>query len=142
MKVIGHTDNRGTYEKNVFLSQQRSEAVKSYLLKKLSIENIVTEGKADEIPVADNVSDAGRAANRKVQIVVSYWSRENEGRLWLISFLISFGYIFFYLIIIILLQFVQVFYIRLLISKNGWVIPIAGLMFFVQAELAGMRCHP
>lgn len=72
LEIIGHTDNRGVYEKNIILSQQRAEAVKSYLEKQLTVQEITIQGKADSLPISDNTTDAGRAANRRVEIIVRH----------------------------------------------------------------------
>jgi OmpA-OmpF porin, OOP family len=70
--VIGHTDNKGKYESNLKLSQDRAALVKSILVRNAAIEgNITPEGKADKEPVGDNNTDAGRALNRRVQIKIS-----------------------------------------------------------------------
>lgn len=69
--VYGHTDNRGSDELNIPLSQKRSEAVKSYLLKKgLKQNQIEAKGYGAENPIADNTTEAGRSKNRRVEIVL------------------------------------------------------------------------
>jgi OmpA-OmpF porin, OOP family len=70
--VIGHTDNKGQYDANLKLSQDRAGLVKGILVRGGAIEaNITPEGKADKEPVGDNNTDAGRALNRRVQIKIS-----------------------------------------------------------------------
>ena len=69
--VYGHTDNQGSDNINVPLSQKRAEAVKSYLLKKgLKQNQIEAKGYGSEKPIADNSTDAGRSKNRRVEIVL------------------------------------------------------------------------
>lgn len=69
--VYGHTDNQGSDNINVPLSQKRAEAVKSYLLKKgLKQSQIEAKGYGSEKPVADNSTEAGRSKNRRVEIVL------------------------------------------------------------------------
>ena len=69
--VYGHTDNKGSDDVNVPLSQKRSEAVKSYLLKKgLKQNQIEAKGYGAEKPIADNTTEAGRSKNRRVEIVL------------------------------------------------------------------------
>lgn len=69
--VYGHTDNKGSDEVNIPLSQKRSEAVKSYLLKKgLKRNQIEAKGYGAEKPIADNTTEAGRSKNRRVEIVL------------------------------------------------------------------------
>ncbi|MFL5748112.1 MAG: OmpA family protein [Niastella sp.] len=69
--VYGHTDNQGSNDINVPLSQKRAEAVKSYLLKKgLKQSQIEAKGYGSEKPIADNSTEGGRSKNRRVEIVL------------------------------------------------------------------------
>jgi OmpA-OmpF porin, OOP family len=69
--VYGHTDNQGSNDINVPLSQKRADAVRSYLLKKgLKQTQIEAKGYGSEKPVADNSTEAGRSKNRRVEIVL------------------------------------------------------------------------
>jgi outer membrane protein OmpA-like peptidoglycan-associated protein len=72
IKIIGHTDSRGQYADNISLSQKRAIAVKQYILSRLPIQDITSEGKADTAPVAANNTDAGRMKNRRVELIVTY----------------------------------------------------------------------
>jgi outer membrane protein OmpA-like peptidoglycan-associated protein len=76
MQITGHTDNTGNYERNLILSQNRAIAVKNYLLAIIPVENISTEGKADTMPIADNLSVEGRSKNRRVELIISYQQKE------------------------------------------------------------------
>ena len=72
LAVEGHTDNVGTDEINMTLSQKRAEAVRSYLLEQgLADANVTAQGFGKSSPVADNSTPAGRQKNRRVEIVVS-----------------------------------------------------------------------
>ncbi len=70
--IEGHTDSIGSDKRNIELSQQRSESVKNWLL----LNNIITDrnsaihpfGKTK--PIAANKTAAGRALNRRVEIIV------------------------------------------------------------------------
>jgi outer membrane protein OmpA-like peptidoglycan-associated protein len=69
--IYGHTDNKGSDDVNVPLSQKRAEAVRTYLLRKGLKENqIEAKGYGAEKPVADNDTEAGRSKNRRVEIVL------------------------------------------------------------------------
>jgi outer membrane protein OmpA-like peptidoglycan-associated protein len=69
--VYGHTDNTGSAQTNQVLSESRAESVKRYLLSKGLAENrIESKGFGPAKPVADNTTAAGRAKNRRVQIVL------------------------------------------------------------------------
>lgn len=71
IKVIGHTDNKGTEEYNLGLSEQRAASVKAYAVAQgVPSSRMTTVGKGFSEPIADNSTDAGRAANRRVEIVI------------------------------------------------------------------------
>ena len=69
--VLGHTDSVGSDEYNQRLSEQRAQAVASYLMARgVSQSRIAIRGYGETMPIADNGSEAGRAANRRVEIKV------------------------------------------------------------------------
>lgn len=69
--VYGHTDNSGSDDVNVPLSEKRASAVKDYLLGKgLAPDRIETKGYGSSKPVADNGTADGRSRNRRVEIVL------------------------------------------------------------------------
>ena len=69
VEVSGHTDNTGSADLNRQLSQQRADAVVSYLVAKgVKADNLKSEGFGPDKPVADNATDEGRAANRRVEM--------------------------------------------------------------------------
>ena len=69
--IYGHTDNVGSDQKNIPLSEQRADAVKSYLMKKgLKEARIETKGYGATKPIADNSTSEGKAKNRRVEIVL------------------------------------------------------------------------
>jgi outer membrane protein OmpA-like peptidoglycan-associated protein len=71
MTVFGFTDNVGTRENNMDLSQKRAAVVRDYLVTKgIPSDLIAAQGKGPDEPVSDNSSIEGRAANRRVEIVV------------------------------------------------------------------------
>jgi outer membrane protein OmpA-like peptidoglycan-associated protein len=71
--IDGYTDNVGSEELNLGLSQRRAEAVKAYfLLQGIALDRIVTTGKGENSPVAGNDSALGRQQNRRVEITISY----------------------------------------------------------------------
>jgi outer membrane protein OmpA-like peptidoglycan-associated protein len=72
VQVEGYTDNVGTEQYNQTLSQQRGNAVLDYLVSQgVGAGNITATGYGMSNPIADNATAAGRAQNRRVQMVVS-----------------------------------------------------------------------
>jgi len=70
MKIEGHTDSTGTKTGNQALSQQRANAVVDWLTKNAIAANRLTGvGLGDTKPIADNAAEAGRARNRRVELV-------------------------------------------------------------------------
>lgn len=69
--IVGHTDNQGAYEANVTLSQRRAEAVVAALVKdyRIDAKRLAAKGAANISPVVSNSSEAGRAKNRRVELV-------------------------------------------------------------------------
>jgi len=71
IKIIGHTDSKGTETYNMSLSERRAAAVKAYAVAQgIPSSRLTTVGKGFSEPIADNTTDAGRAANRRVEIVI------------------------------------------------------------------------
>jgi outer membrane protein OmpA-like peptidoglycan-associated protein len=72
VQVEGYTDNIGGDQYNLTLSQQRGDAVRAYLVSQsVGPDNISATGYGLSSPIADNATSAGRAQNRRVQMVVS-----------------------------------------------------------------------
>jgi outer membrane protein OmpA-like peptidoglycan-associated protein len=68
--VVGHTDNTGTEEANVTLSQARATAVvKALVARSIPAARLSAHGAGPYAPVAENESEAGRAKNRRVELV-------------------------------------------------------------------------
>lgn len=69
--VFGHTDNNGSDDVNLPLSERRAASVKDYLVHKgLKDPRIETKGFGSSKPIADNSTEAGRSRNRRVEIVL------------------------------------------------------------------------
>ncbi len=69
IEISGHTDNTGTTEINMKLSQDRADAVRNYLIRKgISAERVTAKGYGDTEPVADNSTDEGKAKNRRTEV--------------------------------------------------------------------------
>jgi outer membrane protein OmpA-like peptidoglycan-associated protein len=71
LTVVGHTDNVGSDAYNQRLSEQRALSVAQHLeSQRVDPLRLATAGKGEAQPVASNASDAGRQANRRVEIYV------------------------------------------------------------------------
>jgi len=69
--VEGHTDSTGKPETNMKLSQARAETVRKYLVDGgIPAEQIRAQGMGQDRPVADNKTSAGRAKNRRVEVIL------------------------------------------------------------------------
>ena len=69
--VLGHTDSTGTPASNLALSQKRADSVARQLRARgVSASRIATRGFGANHPISDNVTEAGRALNRRVEIKV------------------------------------------------------------------------
>jgi outer membrane protein OmpA-like peptidoglycan-associated protein len=72
VKVTGYTDNQGDAMKNKKLSEARAKSVKAYVVGKgVEGKRIETAGLGAANPVGDNNTEAGRAANRRVEVSVT-----------------------------------------------------------------------
>jgi outer membrane protein OmpA-like peptidoglycan-associated protein len=70
--VEGFTDNTGGAAKNTQLSQARADAVRKALVSKgVAAERLKAKGFGPDRPLADNATPEGRAANRRVEVVVT-----------------------------------------------------------------------
>jgi outer membrane protein OmpA-like peptidoglycan-associated protein len=70
--VEGHTDGRGSSQKNHELSLLRAREVRGYLISQgIPTSNIQAAGLGEERPLASNDTPEGRANNRRVEIVVN-----------------------------------------------------------------------
>jgi outer membrane protein OmpA-like peptidoglycan-associated protein len=72
LAIEGYTDNTGTADFNMTLSQQRADTVRTFLITQgLSPDSISSKGLGEADPIADNSTPAGRKLNRRVEIIVS-----------------------------------------------------------------------
>lgn len=70
--LVGHTDSVGTLENNTALSRRRAAAVLERLVSDYGIprRQLAAEGMGYLAPVASNLTEAGREANRRVEAVL------------------------------------------------------------------------
>lgn len=69
--IVGHTDNTGDFSSNMKLSENRAKAVVNELTNKHGVnsEQIKAYGVSSLSPVTSNLTDEGKAKNRRVEIV-------------------------------------------------------------------------
>ncbi|MGM9516291.1 DUF4892 domain-containing protein [Roseateles sp. DB2] len=69
--IVGHTDNVGTIDANLALSQGRAQAVLAALVQKgIAASRLQARGIASFAPLASNASEEGRGRNRRVEMVL------------------------------------------------------------------------
>lgn len=71
VEISGHTDNTGSYEYNLNLSELRAKAVYTSLISKGINENRITyKGYADTLPITSNDNEIDRQSNRRIEFRV------------------------------------------------------------------------
>ena len=71
--LVGHTDSAGALDTNIALSQRRARSVLERLVTVHSVprRQLAAEGMGYLAPVATNLTEAGRDANRRVEVIVT-----------------------------------------------------------------------
>jgi OOP family OmpA-OmpF porin len=71
MEIQAYTDNMGPASFNLYLSEQRANSVRTYLINKgIAADRLVAKGYGEAQPIADNSSREGRAKNRRVELKI------------------------------------------------------------------------
>jgi outer membrane protein OmpA-like peptidoglycan-associated protein len=71
IEISGHTDNVGTEQYNVELSEKRARSVYNYLIDKgIDPKRLSYEGYGESDPIATNETEEGRAKNRRTEIKI------------------------------------------------------------------------
>lgn len=71
IQVCGHTDSTGSQDHNLDLSVRRAQAVLDYLASRgIAKERLRPQGFASAYPLAPNTTEAGRALNRRTEVVL------------------------------------------------------------------------
>jgi OOP family OmpA-OmpF porin len=70
--IEGHTDNVGSYNHNMELSQRRAESVVNYLVDNFGIDRsrLTAKGYGFTRPIADNATDQGKQQNRRIEAII------------------------------------------------------------------------
>ena len=72
IQIYGYTDNTGSADYNLKLSDDRAASVKAYLATKgLSASRFVTKGMGIAEPIASNDTPEGRSQNRRVEFAIT-----------------------------------------------------------------------
>ena len=72
LEVEGHTDSVGSDQTNIQLSENRANAVRTFLIQQgIAAASIGSHGIGESQPVATNDTSAGRQQNRRVELIVS-----------------------------------------------------------------------
>lgn len=71
IEIQGHTDNVGSEEDNLSLSQARADAVRDYLIDRgMTEDRIEAKGYGESMPVSGNITDEDRARNRRTEFKI------------------------------------------------------------------------
>lgn len=66
--IVGHTSDTGSDSYNLSLSLKRAQAIATILIEKgVSADRLLSRGKGEANPVADNSTKEGRAKNRRIE---------------------------------------------------------------------------
>jgi len=72
IEISGHTDNVGSKESNLKLSDNRSKSVSTYLISKgIEADRLTNKGFGDSKPMDTNDTEQGRANNRRTEFKVT-----------------------------------------------------------------------
>ncbi len=72
VNVLGHTDNTGSAAYNLDLSNRRADAVANILMDAgVAPFRVVSRGRGEDQPVATNLTEEGKAQNRRVEIIIT-----------------------------------------------------------------------
>lgn len=71
IEIQGHTDNVGSQESNLKLSEKRAETVRDFLINNgIKKERLSVKGFGESKPVADNNTSEGRSVNRRIEFKI------------------------------------------------------------------------
>lgn len=73
LRIEGHTDSQGSDDLNLRLSKQRAKAIKDYFeTSDIKPGRLSSTGYGEARPIADNKTAAGRAKNRRVELIIKF----------------------------------------------------------------------
>ena len=72
LRIEGHTDSKGNAQVNNWMSRERAKAVKGFLVQQgVAAARLASVGRGFSEPVAPDTTEAGREANRRIELVVT-----------------------------------------------------------------------
>ncbi len=72
VEIIGHTDDVGNAEANIWYGQERANNVKNYLVSQgITTEKVKASSKGESMPIAPNDTEENKAKNRRIEIIVN-----------------------------------------------------------------------
>jgi outer membrane protein OmpA-like peptidoglycan-associated protein len=72
LQIDGHTDDVGADDANMTLSAARARSVREYLIAKgIDESRLLSKGYGETAPIADNTTNTGRAANRRIEFSIA-----------------------------------------------------------------------
>jgi OOP family OmpA-OmpF porin len=81
LEIAGHTDAQGSEGGNLGLSQARAEAVLFALQgRRVDVTGMRAKGYGESVPIADNGTEVGREANRRIEFNLLDGPRATEGQ--------------------------------------------------------------
>jgi len=73
IRIVGHTDDIGSDEHNLKLSQDRANAVREALIEReVEAHRLAAEGRGESMPLVRGTSESARAKNRRVEFLIEY----------------------------------------------------------------------
>ncbi len=71
--LVGHTDSQGSLEVNIALSQKRAQSVAKRLIGYFNVnkDQLIAKGNGFLSPIASNMTEDGRAQNRRVEVIIT-----------------------------------------------------------------------
>ncbi len=71
LEIAAHTDNMGSFEYNMTLSQRRAQSMVDYLVDHgIEAERLIGKGYGESRPIASNTSEEGKMLNRRVEFII------------------------------------------------------------------------
>jgi outer membrane protein OmpA-like peptidoglycan-associated protein len=79
VEIEGHADSTGSAKLNQDLSERRAKSVMNFLIKQgITKERLSAVGYGKDRPIADNGTEEGRAANRRVELIVKMEKKQKK----------------------------------------------------------------